>query len=395
MTSMTAPAVVCFPFVGNLVGGAHISALKLILNLDRARFEPLVLLHQSQGPVADLLAEHGIAPEPAPSPHYLEARGWTRDALTFCRLSGSLARFLRRRQVRIVHTNDGRMHATWSVPARLAGARFLWHHRGNPDARGVRLLAPLLADQVLCVSRFATPKDAWFHRSGRCAVVHSPFDTEHGEIDRAACRAALLQEFGLPPDVAVVGFFGNLVPRKRPQLFIEAIAALREQAPELKVLAPLFGPDRGYLDGLRARAEAQGVSDRVAFMGFRYPPERWLAACDILMVPAVQEPFGRTLIEAMLLGTLVIATDSGGNPEAIRHGANGYLVPPENAAALAEQTRAALHDPEGSAALAARARTEAVARFGLRRHAAAVMAIYDRLLGAERPAAVEIATPAR
>jgi glycosyltransferase involved in cell wall biosynthesis len=382
-----APPVVCFPFVGNLVGGAHISALKLILNLDRARFEPLVLLHQPHGPLADVLAEHGIAVEPTPTPHYLEGGGWARDALALCRRSGALAGFLRRRRVRIVHTNDGRMHATWSIPARLAGARFLWHHRGNPRARGVRLLGPLLVDQVLCVSRFATPKGSWFDRSGRCAVVHSPFDTRRAAPDRAACRQALLQEFGRPAGTRVVGFFGNLVARKRPQLFIEVVAALRERAPELELLAPIFGPDRGLLESLRARAEALGVSDRVTFMGFRYPPERWLAACDALLVPAVEEPFGRTLIEAMLLGTLVIAADSGGNPEAIRHGDTGWLVPADDAAALAAQTLAALRDPAGCAVITARARADALARFGLERHADAVMSVYDRLLGVDCPVA--------
>ena len=84
-------------------------------------------------------------------------------------------------------------------------------------------------------------------------------------------------------------------------------------------------------------------------MGFRYPPEPWIAACDVLLVPAVEEPFGRSLIEAMLLGTPLIAADSGGNPEIIRHGETGYLVPPDDPDAFAERTLALLEDTDASA----------------------------------------------
>jgi glycosyltransferase involved in cell wall biosynthesis len=376
-----APRVVCFPFVGNLIGGAHISAVNLIAKLDRARYEPLVVLHQPDGPLAALLARHGIAIEAAPTAAFLQGGSPVRDLRVLWRHSRKLVNFLRRREVRIVHTNDGRMHATWALASRSAGARLLWHHRGNPGARGVRFIAPWLAHHVVCVSSFATPTDAWFRRWATCSVVHSPFDTEGGKIDRAACRNALLTEFGLPPHTLVVGFFGNLVPRKRPQAFVETIAMIREQAPDLEVFGPLFGDDLRDTGGaIRARAEALGVAPRTPLMGFRYPPEQWLAACDVLLVPAVQEPFGRTLIEAMLLGTLVIAADSGGNPEAIRDGETGYLVPPDDPVAMAERTVTALRDPAGSAVIAERAHADAMARFGLERHARTLMKIYDRML---------------
>jgi glycosyltransferase involved in cell wall biosynthesis len=122
-------------------------------------------------------------------------------------------------------------------------------------------------------------------------------------------------------------------------------------------------------------------------MGFRYPPERWLAGCEVLLVPAVDEPFGRTLIEAMLLGTVVVAAASGGNPEAIRDGVTGCLVPPDDAAAFAERTLGLLAAPTLMATLADAARREALGRFGLRQHAEAIMRVYDAMLSADPAAA--------
>src|SRR3546814_9209528 len=70
-----------------------------------------------------------------------------------------------------------------------------------------------------------------------------------------------------------------------------------------------------------------------------------MAACDALLVTAVDEPFGRTLIEAMLLETPVIAANSGGNPEAIEDGENGLIVPPDDPESFADAALALIDDP--------------------------------------------------
>jgi glycosyltransferase involved in cell wall biosynthesis len=375
--------VVAFPFAGSLVGGSHFSAAKLIQNLDRRRYQPVVVLHQLQGPLADMLREAGIAFEPASSERSLDGASLWRDAGFVVSQTLRFARFLRQREVRIVHTNDGFSHATWALPTRLAGARLLWHHRKDPDAKGLRYVAPWAADRVVSVSQFAAPKAGLFSAARKATVVHSPFDTAAPAVDRTSARRNLLEELGCGPDTRVVGFFGNLMARKRPLLFVDTIADLRARAPELPLAAPIFGEDREDLtEAIRARAQARGVADCVHIMGFRYPPERWLAGCEVLLVPAVDEPFGRTLIEAMLLGTVVVAAASGGNPEAIRDAITGCLVPPDDAAAFAARTLGLLGAPTLTASLADAARQDALGRFGLRAHAEAIMRVYDAMLSA-------------
>jgi hypothetical protein len=161
------PVVVAFPFAGSLVGGSHFSAAKLIQNLDRRRYQPVVVLHQLEGPLADMFREVGIAFEPAPSERCLDGASLWRDAGFVVSQTLGFARFLRQREVRIVHTNDGFSHATWALPTRLAGARLLWHHRKDPDAKGLRYLAPWAADRVVSVSQFAAPKPGLFSSTAR------------------------------------------------------------------------------------------------------------------------------------------------------------------------------------------------------------------------------------
>jgi glycosyltransferase involved in cell wall biosynthesis len=95
-------------------------------------------------------------------------------------------------------------------------------------------------------------------------------------------------------------------------------------------------------------------------------------------VPAIDEPFGRTLIEAQLVGTPVVATRSGGNIEALKGGELGVLVEPEDPGALAEAVLALSHDDRQN--LAERARHDARNRFGIDMHCHQVCAVYDRLL---------------
>ena len=379
------PVIVAFPFVGGFVGGSHLSAAKLIQNLDRGRYQPLVVLHRPEGQVADLLRDGGIAFEPAPSERFLDGSSLRGDVGFVLTQTLRLARFLRRRGARIVHTNDGRSHVTWALPTRLAGARLLWHHRKDPDARSLRYVAPWAADRVISVSRFSAPRPGLLSPAQKCTVVHSPFDTDAPPVDRARARSTLLEELRCPPDARVVGFFGSLTARKRPLTFVDAVAEMRARAPDLPLAAPIFGQDREDLAlAISRRAAERGVADCVHVMGFRHPPEPWMAACEVLLVPAVDEPFGRTLVEAMLLGTVVVAAASGGNPEALREGVTGHLVPADDAVAFAERTLDLLADPARRGALADAARRDALERFGLRQHAAAIMRVYDAMLSPQR-----------
>ncbi len=394
---MTA-ATVCFPFIGNLVGGSHISVCGLIRKFDRARFRPLVLLQHDTGDLADLLAASGIMFETAPSSPDLkhgEAVGLA-SALRLAAGAPRMARFLRQKGVEIVHCNDGRTLATWALPAKLAGAKLLYHHRGSPKAAGLRLVTPLLANRMIAVSHFALPAPGLLSATLRALVIPSPFDTTT-VYDRAKARAALID---LLPDAGsatrIIAYSGVMIDRKRPLLFVEAIAALRRLWPGHDVRGVLLGQSlHGMIDRVQDRAILLNVDKYIHCVGFRSPGPFWLAGCDLLMVPAIDEPFGRTLIESMLVGTPVVATASGGNVEAIRDGQTGLLVPPEDGEALAAACLSLLVDTRRHREIAENAGREARVRFGETSHAEAVMALYSEMLGTSARSDVVCTMPDR
>ncbi len=291
--------------------------------------------------------------------------------------------FLREQGVSIVHTNDGRSHATWALAAKLAGCKLVWHHRADPSARGLRFLAPWVADSIVTVSRFSLPRSRFSRAARDAKVVFSPFQTDIS-ADRPVMRQRIIKELGLAEDTVICGYFGSFIARKRPLLFIDAVARLRA-----RIGRPVVGLMFGEATHPELEAEMQqriaqgGLEKDIRIMGYRSPGWEWIAGCDILMVPAFGEPLGRTLVEAMLVGTPVVATRAGGNPEALGEDF-GILVPADDADALADGCARVVADPQATAAMVARAQADARVRFAESNHVAAITAIYDELLGASK-----------
>lgn len=370
---------VCFPFSGDELGGSHVSVRGLMEGLDPERIRILVVPETPGGTIGDFFSGYEQLPDPAPPRAAFVPGAQFGPAQALRTLAGvrRRARFLREQGVDIVHSNDGRSHASWALAARLAGARLLWHHRGDPSARGLRWVAPVLADRIFTVSRFSLPA-AKRGAAKSAQVVHSPFDTTV-TADRAEMRRQIIERTGCSEDALICGYFGNFVTRKRPLEFAEAVERLGALV-DRPVVGAMFGDPRNTEVGeaLPQRIAAVRGNARVEMMGYCAPGHAWLAGCDLLLVPAVREPLGRTLVEAMLVGTPVVATDSGGNPEAL-DGDCGVLCPPDDPAAMARAAADLLGDPPRLAAMRLRAAAQARLRFSRENHIRQVLAAYSEL----------------
>jgi glycosyltransferase involved in cell wall biosynthesis len=346
---------VLFPYAdGDTLGGSYTSSLALAAGLDRREFLPIVLLHGAPG----ALGRHveGLELKTLRLEHLPIMAGRLKrrkDDASFLRYLlcavPSLVRVIRQEQIDIVHTNDGGMHANWALPIKIAGARHVWHHRQLPDARGANLLAPLLADRILAVSHFSRPERPIRDITDRFNVVRSPFDPPRQFPDKSECRKALLQEIGAPSDAVLIGFFGALSPRKRADHFIRVVAEVRDALPERHVHGVIFGEEEiagsGVYSACQALSEELGLQGQIHMMGYRSPVEPLIAAVDVHAVTALNEPFGRTLIEAMQLETPVVATRHGGNTEAIIDGETGYLVDPDLPSAFVPPIMCLMRNP--------------------------------------------------
>jgi glycosyltransferase involved in cell wall biosynthesis len=87
------------------------------------------------------------------------------------------------------------------------------------------------------------------------------------------------------------------------------------------------GPEE-YVNELREYAYNVGVSDHIIFTGFINNPNRLISSLDLLVAPSCVDAFGRTIVEAMLQKTPVLAAKSGGHLNIISEGVNGMFYDP-------------------------------------------------------------------
>lgn len=380
---MTRPLRICVPFVGDSVGGSHMSMLLAIENLDQDRYDPMLVLHED-GPLAAHLRDRRIPYRRLPLPGYAgTVPSVPRIAGAALRATPRLRAFLREEAVDLVHGNDLRMNLTWPLACRWAGRPFLWHQRTLLSRSRLWRAIPLLATRVLCISQ-AVAETLPHAARPRADILYNPFRLTAGLPNREQATADLRREHGLPNDARIVAYVGRLVDQKRPETVLRGTAAMaaRVDAPLHLLFIGLGAETR--IAALKQLASELGFADRVHFPGFVYPVESALAGCNLLVAAAVGDGFGRSLVEAMLLGVPVIASDSGGHQDIVADERTGLLFPPDDIPALAEAGIRLLTDPTLRAEIAGRARHAAADRFSVAAHVAGLSKTYAALV-AGRP----------
>ncbi|MCC6890955.1 MAG: glycosyltransferase family 4 protein [Hyphomicrobiales bacterium] len=253
----------------------------------------------------------------------------------------------------LIYANSQKAFVLAAFAAAIARRPLVWHlhdiiddaHFGSLQRRLQVTLANRLAARVIVPSRAAA--SAFVAAGGRKSLVAivpngigAPIDAP---IDTPA-RDAIRTDLALP-NSPLVGVFSRLAPWKGQHVVLNAIAALPD-VHALIVGDALFG-ERAYADSLAVLAATLGIADRVHFLGHRNDVTRLMKAVDVMVHPSVHpEPFGRTLVEAMLAKVPVIATDTGAASDILDAGKAGLLVPPNDADTLARGIAGVLADAQ-------------------------------------------------
>jgi glycosyltransferase involved in cell wall biosynthesis len=371
---------VLFPFVGDSVGGSHLAALALIRRLDRGRVEPVVVLDRD-GPLARKCDAERVAYAIAPF-GALAGTNANVAAVMVARIvaAPNVASLLKRERIDIVHTSDLRCHLTWGPTARLLGCKWVWHLHQLLSGSALWAAPGALASRILAVSPQAAASVPAFV-SAKTTVLPNGFQFGSSP-DRGAAKSALAREIQIEPDRPIVAYVGNMTRQKRPLVFAEAARRVAKAA----ATAPCFvlvGDDRG---GERGAVEASfaeaGLSAQARFLGYRDSVPDLLAAADILAAPGVGDSFGRTLVEALSVGTPVVASRSGGHSFIITHGETGLLVEPDDSESLAQGLLTLLTDKALARGLAKSGEHDVRTRFDAGAVTGEVMKIYDELSAA-------------
>jgi glycosyltransferase involved in cell wall biosynthesis len=363
MRKTVEPTGVCFVIDNLGIAGTESQLLSLMGGLDRAKVRPHLCLLDGQSELSSSL-------EPADCPVMRLGVRSLRRPSTLVK-AWRFARFLRRNRVDVVHCffPDS---TRFAVPvARLAGVRRVVASRRNLGywmTGWDRLLARLYHRWIdVTVANCEACRRAVIEQEGiapdRVVVIPNGIDLERfahipsyepslncqpegGKGDRSNLCAASegpFRQIGPIPFSALrrVGMVANLRPVKGPDIFIRAAALVVKSHPN--TVFQIAG--QGDMDSARRLARECGIEDRLELLGQVRDIPAFLAGLDVAVLASRSEGLSNALLEYMAAGRPIVATDVGGNSELIEDGVTGFLVPPQDPAAMARRICDLLADP--------------------------------------------------
>ena len=357
------PSAIPVAFVLHMmqIAGAEVLVAETIRRLG-PRLQPVVVCLDRVGQLGEIMRGEGV-----------EVISLDRRPGLDFRVARHLAAALRERQVRVVHAHQYTPFFYAALAKPLVGHR-TWlmlteHGRHYPDLvswrrrLGNRWVLSRLADEVNAVARFSgkalQEKDGF---PGPIETVENGIDVHlyDPSEDRAAARRAV----GLDDTRRYIACIARFHPVKDHDMLLRAFAEVARQVPDVDLA---LAGDGELRDTLQALARELSVASRVHFLGVRRDVPALLRAADVFALTSVSEGASITVLEAMASGLPSVVTDVGGNPELIRSGQEGILVPRRDHRAAAAALIDLLQDAGRAAVLGRQARQRALDTFQLDR----------------------------
>lgn len=251
----------------------------------------------------------------------------------------------------VVHAHNGRTTLVGVIVSRLTGCKVVatQHFLEPAHVASGGLLSNLKRtvhqwiggqiDHRICVSQAALNSmqargDVIANRDSNVAVIHNGIDTDSVRANVTKSRIEILTEFGITESTALVSCAARLEPEKDISVLLEAFNVLLDSG----IVATLvIAGDGSQKSRLLAQIEKSALAGNVILAGFRTDVHSIIAASDVFVLPAGNEPFGLVLLEAMCLGVPVIAANAGGPLEIVTNQSMGYLFESGSYSDLAEK----------------------------------------------------------
>jgi len=299
-----------------------------------------------------------------------------------------LRRLLDRDAPAVVHSNG--VKATLVCALALFGRNvpLVWMKH---DLSFDRSLARLLARRCRLIIGISSATLAVFGRGARHKLRRVPHGLPPLDVDRDAARAELLSLLpGGPDEARVVALVGRLYRMKGQHELLEVAPGVVERVRGVR-FAFLGGEDPSvpeYAERLRRRVTELGLGTTVSFLGHQDNATRLMAGADLIAIPSVpaergnREAFSLVALEALQVGTPVVAYAEGGLPEVL--GSCALLVPTGDRTALRDAIVRALEDADLRRSLADCGRERARREFPLERMVESIVACYREAAGGRR-----------
>ena len=313
-------------------------------------------------------------------------------------MSWRLGRFLKRRDIHIIHCQLSKDIATLVPAMRLSGRRIpvLLSKRVGSYVNKKDLFHKFTyshVDRVLAISEVIHKNvlDTTPVTPDRVLTLHDAIDTDLFSPGRAN-RAKTRKEFSFADDTVVIGFVGRFSPGKGHEELLEAARLLSVKYPHIHflIVGEASRGEERYAQKIHTLSHSMGLDDLVTFAGYRKDIPDVMSAFDIFAFPSHAESFGVVLIEAMAMERPVVSTNCDGVLDIVVDGQTGLYVNRRNAHELAEALARLIEDPSLRESMGKAGRCRVVELFDQGKQMERIEEIYLQLLEKQPHKAEEV-----
>jgi glycosyltransferase involved in cell wall biosynthesis len=364
--------------------GAERRTLELLRHLDRKQFSPSIVLMEQAGieRARDWTDEWFVMGIPESGNSQWAMRSWS-----FANAIRRTSKQLRTWRSDVVHAMLPASNILGGVAARLA--RVPVFIGGRPCLTGIyrsdRGIVALMDKMALRLADLTVANSQAVGRdmtsvggcpSTKCCIIYNGVDTNrfHPGIS-GTWRAAM----GWGPEHIVLGMVANFRAYKRHADFVQAAAAIVQRYPKARFV--MVGADCGSRNDVIQQVSDLGLHEQIRIVDSQADPGKIFAALDIYVSTSESEGFSNVILEAMACGKPVIATDVGGNPEAVLDGVTGSLIPCGDPGSLASAAEVLIRDPVRLRQMGVHGRERVEREFSLERMVKAHELLYSQLVG--------------
>lgn len=368
------------------IGGPATHVTLLNEGLTRLGYECLLVTGMEtarEGTLKDEIAARNLSMEIIPS--LGREISLNQDLVTLLKLY----QLMRQWQPDIVHTHTAKAGFIGRIAARLAGVPLVVHtfhghvFHGYFNPIKTRFFIELekfcakLSDHIITISDRLKTEILEFGITYPEHIQIIPLGLELNRLN-TVCQSKLFhQEFGLTPDIKLVGAVGRMVPIKNLHLFLDAAAIAHQQNPLIRFVLVGDGELRTELENY---AEKLNISQVVIFAGWRRDLAQVYADLNAVVISSNNEGTPASLIEAMAAGCPVISTAVGGVPDFVKNGETGRLVPPRDPVALAAAMLNLFAEPQKTEQMAQKAKNMVLKQYNSERLVADIDSLYQSLI---------------
>ena len=201
-------------------------------------------------------------------------------------------------------------------------------------------------------------------RRDQLCLIYNGIDLQPFKRFSDPDRVALRDELGLSSSTLVITIVANLIPYKGHVDLLQGLGTIADRMPKDWRLL-IVGRDDGIGAALQEQAQNLEIADHIAFLGSRSDVAAILLASDVGVLCSHEEGFSNALLEGMAAGLPMVATDVGGNAEAVVDGVTGLIVPAKDPHRLGSAVLTLALDRETAQAMGVAGRKQVEEHFSL------------------------------